>query len=304
MRDRLIIAVICVVVLLLLVALFGTVRKARAEPFVPTYPMPCRQNPWPLPSSGSACLNASAHSVERYGEEALVKSGLQPGAQYNPRQLGSWYAIDNANWTDLNDSSGTKVTQDYSEQSKVSLTGGGEAPSLRPRYQPANPVSGIGKTSNQRLWSDPLQDPRNGPCSECQTIFELPRGPGALDYVAPDTTDGTVFQGRAFYTPMAGLYDKTFYRKMDTGSGGNSRTWRDGPPGMSSPYDTTPTYPDINLPPLMDARPATRDSSCLSCVGNGCGPCDAMDASRERSRGCSVVGGAGCSGEDQGPTIA
>lgn len=92
---------------------------------------------------------------------------------------------------------GTVARVPYSTQSKVSLTGGGEAPSLRQSYQPANPISGIGKASYQRLWSDASMPDTT--CAWRDSIFELQHGqPGYVEATLADTTDGTPYQGRYY----------------------------------------------------------------------------------------------------------
>jgi hypothetical protein len=275
MTSNLVIAAIVVIILLVV----GYAIMRRREKFVPTYPMPCRSCPWPLPAG--------------------VNQGQISPALYDELEYQQY-----ANWTDLRGASGTRVYDPFSDQSRVSLTGGGEAPSLRPRYQPANPVSGIGMTSRQRLWdaSDPAAralhhnySPSNpccgatggdDACPSCRTIFEVPfsmmrvkpdsltwkqnneipetscircgkslSGVGTRSgtYVAGDNSctcasntgslNGLIHKLNTGLGPPAGRYDKTFYRKM-------------GIPWSS--YDLTPTYPNINLPPSFPSSDIAR----------------------------------------------
>ena len=97
-------------------------------------------------------------------------------------------------WAWDRNADGTVVRVPFSQVSGSPLTTSAEAPSLRPQYQPANPVSRIGVTSDQMLWSDPHSD---ATCSHRNSVFELTHGqPGYLEQAAQDSTDGYAYQRR------------------------------------------------------------------------------------------------------------
>jgi hypothetical protein len=107
--------------------------------------------------------------------------------------------------------------------------------------------------------------------------------------VIPNTTDGTVFQGRYFWGENANLYDRTIYRKL--GASPQLFAWTStGPNGKTSvgrgPYDFVPTYPDINLPPMTSVGP---ENCCAADIGNGCGGSGATGTTGCGATGCEAT---------------